>query len=682
MNKISVIVPNHLNKNLDKLVDEIIKFKPLEIIIINNKSEADNSKNTNDTVKYYNITEKKNASTNRNYGALKAQGDFLLFIDDDVLIDSKYIYNNFVNAKIKHDLIFGMYSEINNNIDFLNHFQNKIQMHRTLECNTFSSSHFLINKETFENLNGFNEELDSYEDCEFYYRCIHEKVDSFFDKNFLGTHLKKHTLITLLKDYYSKASDAFYIRKKFPLIFKNTNYKTIGLKSKLYFLFFPFFLFIGIASFIFNFANINNLLVFITFYLFLNYSIFLKLFKIKNIFYFLKSTIFSALISLVLMVVSFKCHIYNFFSSSKNFLLNVFDYLRMFKRILFRNGHPIQIIHYVTSRCNLRCHHCFYKDTLDKKDPGEQELQIFKKTSKQIGPVLWYALAGGEVFIRKDIVKLLSIIIENSRPKYISIPTNGWYTERTSEAMNRILRKYPNIFFSLYFSIDGYEEVHDQIRGENSYKRVRKTYFKLKKLQKYYKNFNLNIVTVINDKNYKNSENFIEDINNEFKPNTIGINLFRYHSLKHPKLPDHLVNSYIKATDRYFNLLDEQKVRGLKSMFSKVLLFKDKIQKFIITKVAKYDEFVTPCTAGNLSYVIMEDGKIKPCEILDDGIGNVIHDNDISAIFTSNKAKKLRKEITDTKCKCTYECAMSTNALFSWPMTKKYFGLISGNNKI
>ena len=241
MNKISVIVPNHLNKNLDKLVDEIIKFKPLEIIIINNKSEVDNSKSKNDTIKYYNISEKKNASTNRNYGASKAQGDFLLFIDDDVLIDPEYIYNNFVNAKIKHDLIFGMYSEINNNIDFLNHFQNKIQMHRTLECNTFSSSHFLINKETFENLNGFNEELDSYEDCEFYHRCIHEKVNSFFDKNFLGTHLKKHTFKTLLKDYYVKASNAIYIKKKFPLIFKNTNYKTIGLNSKIYFLFFTFF---------------------------------------------------------------------------------------------------------------------------------------------------------------------------------------------------------------------------------------------------------------------------------------------------------------------------------------------------------------------------------------------------------------------------------------------------------
>ena len=209
----------------------------------------------------------------------------------------------------------------------------------------------------------------------------------------------------------------------------------------------------------------------------------------------------------------------------------------------------------------------------------------FKKTSKQIGPVLWYALAGGEVFIRKDIVKLLSIIIDNSRPKYISIPTNGWYTERTSEFMNQILRKYPNIFFSLYFSIDGHEEVHDQIRGENSYKRVRETYFKLKKLQKYYKNFNLNIITNINDKNYKNSENFIENINNEFKPNPIGINLFRYHSLKHPKLPDHLIDSYIKATDKYFNLLDEKKVPGLKSIFSKVNIIAKNFIDIIKTSV-------------------------------------------------------------------------------------------------
>ena len=88
-------------------------------------------------------------------------------------------------------------------------------------------------------------------------------------------------------------------------------------------------------------------------------------------------------------------------------------------------------------------------------------------------------------------------------------------------------------------------------------------------------------------------------------------------------------------------------------------------------KVVEYDEFVTPCTAGNLSYVIMEDGTVKPCEILDDSIGNVISDNNISEIFRSKKAKELRRWITKTKCKCTYECAMTVNTLFSWPLMGK-----------
>ena len=59
MNKISVIIPNHSNKNLDKIIDEVKKLKPLEIIIINNNLEADNSNSTNDIIKYYNISQKK-----------------------------------------------------------------------------------------------------------------------------------------------------------------------------------------------------------------------------------------------------------------------------------------------------------------------------------------------------------------------------------------------------------------------------------------------------------------------------------------------------------------------------------------------------------------------------------------------------------------------------------------------
>jgi radical SAM protein with 4Fe4S-binding SPASM domain len=87
--------------------------------------------------------------------------------------------------------------------------------------------------------------------------------------------------------------------------------------------------------------------------------------------------------------------------------------------------------------------------------------------------------------------------------------------------------------------------------------------------------------------------------------------------------------------------------------------------------VAKYNRFVTPCTAGTLSYVIWEDGRVNPCEILKDTIGNVNKNKIDENLFSSKIAKNLRKRIKETNCKCTYECAMSTNTFFSWNMTKK-----------
>ena len=43
----------------------------------------------------------------------------------------------------------------------------------------------------------------------------------------------------------------------------------------------------------------------------------------------------------------------------------------------------------------------------------------------------------------------------------------------------------------------------------------------------------------------------------------------------------------------------------------------------------------------------------------------------MQTLFKSNDAKELRKFIKDTKCKCTYECAMSTNTLFNGNMFLK-----------
>ena len=62
----------------------------------------------------------------------------------------------------------------------------------------------------------------------------------------------------------------------------------------------------------------------------------------------------------------------------------------------------------------------------------------------------------------------------------------------------------------------------------------------------------------------------------------------------------------------------------------------------------------------------MENGDVKPCEILDNVYGNIKKDSFSSIINNKNTvASENRNWIKDTKCRCTYECANSTNALFN-----------------
>ena len=173
---------------------------------------------------------------------------------------------------------------------------------------------------------------------------------------------------------------------------------------------------------------------------------------------------------------------------------------------------------------------------------------------------------------------------------------------------------------------------------------------------------------------------FIEEIARVFHPHAISVSLFRYHSLEHPALPDYLLDAYRGACAAYERLLRSGALKHYGFIGGRVLLWKEILQKDLIYRVAKHDEFVTPCTAGTLSYVLMEDGRLLPCEILSDSLGNVLDDSaDFGAMTKSTAAKELRTKIRDTQCRCTYECSMSTNTLFSWPMSRRLATAITGD---
>jgi radical SAM protein with 4Fe4S-binding SPASM domain len=223
----------------------------------------------------------------------------------------------------------------------------------------------------------------------------------------------------------------------------------------------------------------------------------------------------------------------------------------------------------------------------------------------------------------------------------------------------------------LFFSLDGPRDMHDTIRGAGSFDRVKATMARLRPLTRLYPNLYLNVITTVTERNAEVAPAFIDELVRDFSPSAISINLFRYHSLEHPPLPARLIDGYKAAVDRYSTYLREGALRHYGFFGGRVLLFKEILQKDLIYRVAKFDEFVTPCTAGTLSYVIMEDGRVTPCEILPDSIGNVTSPLSVRDIVTGPEARRLRAWISDSHCKCTWECAMSTNTLFSWPMSKR-----------
>jgi radical SAM protein with 4Fe4S-binding SPASM domain len=114
---------------------------------------------------------------------------------------------------------------------------------------------------------------------------------------------------------------------------------------------------------------------------------------------------------------------------------------------------------------------------------------------------------------------------------------------------------------------------------------------------------------------------------------------------------------------------------GYFNLFGRIFLKKrELLQKRIISTIFKEDRYVIPCLAGNISCIMTETGDLYPCEILNKKIGNIKDSNyDFKKLWHSKEAEKIRRYIKNTRCYCTYECAITTNILFNITQLAKMF---------
>ena len=98
---------------------------------------------------------------------------------------------------------------------------------------------------------------------------------------------------------------------------------------------------------------------------------------------------------------------------------------------------PPLLILFINSICNMKCEHCFYWKQLNQRD--DLSFDELVALSEELGRIENLNLSGGEPFLRKEFAAISRQFIKRNGVKEIYVPTNGYFTQRTIDALRGVL---------------------------------------------------------------------------------------------------------------------------------------------------------------------------------------------------------------------------------------------------
>lgn len=334
------------------------------------------------------------------------------------------------------------------------------------------------------------------------------------------------------------------------------------------------------------------------------------------------------------------------------------SYLRLLKYFVVKEPRtPLQLIHFITSKCNAKCGHCFYWSQLNTK--GELSLEEIDKVSRHLPDLVILNFSGGEPFIRPDFAEVIKTYYRNTLVKEVTIPTNATFTEKMKSDCTEVLEYCTEMELNIVVSLDGLEKIHDEIRQvKDCYKTAKKSFQMLKELQKQYPRLQVSIVSTLTSLNQDTVEEFHREISQKWQPDVLGMNLIRGEAKKMDLFGVNLENY-----KKFFALQSRSRKRGLKSWLRDQM---NKLRTATNIYMVEQKQMVVPCTAGTLMAVMYEKGDVYPCELLNrKPLGNVReYDYNFEKLWSSARAKEASKWIKDTSCYCTHECFQRFNIIY------------------
>ncbi len=314
---------------------------------------------------------------------------------------------------------------------------------------------------------------------------------------------------------------------------------------------------------------------------------------------------------------------------------------------------PPFLIFFINSICNLKCEHCFYWQHLNKRD--DLSLEEIVRLSRDLDPFENLNLSGGEPFMRKEFAEICLQFVEHNKVRQIYVPTNGYYTEKTIAALEKLL-EHPDLqLFACEISLDGMPEFHNEFRGNpRSFEKAMETYDALAELQKRDPRLRIHSIATVTDTNVEEIRQLTTFLH-ERCPSMDHHNIALIRGdRKNASLQGPALVAY-EELYRYARRLWADREEGRFGASVDPMLTWAKV------RTARERRMVVPCKAGLLSGVVNANGDVALCETehTHPPVGN-LREKSFREIWFSPEADAQRAAIRRRECHCT-------NEVFLWP---------------
>jgi len=332
---------------------------------------------------------------------------------------------------------------------------------------------------------------------------------------------------------------------------------------------------------------------------------------------------------------------------------------------------PIYFVFFITDRCTANCRHCLRGGFLSQKE--ELSLDEIEKISLGMGDLLFFLPTGGEPFLRNDYAEIVKLFFVNNKARNVGSATNGSLTDKIVDTVIKVLKTCKGIDYAVDISIDDIGTRHDEIRREkNLFERAVYTYRELEKVRKIYPKFNLNIGITISSYNQDNLDEIYKFLVSDLKVKNINQLLVRGDA-KEAVAKNVDIDKYARFSKKLENI--NGNLTGYKGyVFADFVNAMRIYRRRVIEKTVRENKWQLPCLAANLGAVMLSNGDVYPCELLEKKIGNIRDVNfNFKELWFNKEAHEIRKFIKETKCFCTYECFLTLNTFFSLKTLPKVF---------